>query len=402
MSDNFENRKSKIDEVIGNSDDASKNSDAVRIKKEERLQKRKITELMRKKAIFYASVCALVMIIVFSVAVLIKSSVESDDADELPSTVLVIDGETISEQEFSFFCSMVVESESFESLTQSSNDTAKLSDSVKSVAVKNTEEFIGKVHEAKSAGIKLSDEEISQISSSIELASKGYSDKDAYCMKFYGLSYEDYINIRKQMALVSKYITHVSESADISVENQKKVYSENLHDFISVDVKMIYMDIRELDEEKISYKRKTAESLLHYIADGQDIASLSEEYSDENNLFNAKEIDGNSVIKMSKDSSDGYQDLFNAVSEMTVGNTELIETENEICVVYCVDKSDVEDALNSDELISYVKYDYAAEFFDSVMDTGKYSAKINEKEYKSVDISNYVETAKGFYTKEAN
>ncbi|MBQ8165216.1 MAG: hypothetical protein IJZ94_05325 [Clostridia bacterium] len=374
------------------------NSDIQR-RKNERLQRRIETEWMRRKAIITVFVVSLAVIVIIAVSVLIKNTVKKDTlSDKDENTVLVIDGETISREEFSFFCSMVLESDTFEQLAENSTDAVALSENVKSVAVKNTEEFICKVHDAANAGVSLTDAEMAEISSAIELAAESYKNKDEYCYKFYGMKYDEYFNLSKQMSLISKYMQIVSDKADISKENQQKVYSENPEGFTAVDVKMIYMDIRGLDEDKVSYKRTNAETLLHYINEGKDIGVLSEEHSDENDLFNISEHGGDNTVRLDYSIDDGFYGIFEAASKMQTGEVKVVETENEICVVSCVNKSNFEDSYNSDDLISYIRYKHTLDYFDSLSASGKYSATVNTEIYNSVDISGYVETSLSIYS----
>jgi len=401
LSENNERRTSKIDEIMGKSpeDVAAQN---LQKRKEERVQKQKITAWMRRNAIIYTSVVALLIVIAVAAAVLIKNAVKKErSANPETAGVLVIDGEIISEEEFVFFCSTVIEADTFGQMALSDGNTARLCENVKTVAVKNAEEFICKVHEAEKAGVALGDKETADIAESIELASKGYKSKDEYCAKFYGLNYADYFNFRKQVELVRKYIGILSDSADIGADNQKKVYSENVDAFASLEVKMIYMDIRGCDETEISHKKTNAETLLHYVNDGQDIGQLSEAHSDENGLFNVAEHGGNDTVTLDSRLSNEYLPIYKAASAMQVGETKVIETDNEICVIYCAKKSDFEDSLNSEELVNYIKTEYVSDYFESVMTTGKYSAVVNNDLYAAVDISDYVEMMKNVYTQEA-
>jgi hypothetical protein len=292
---------------------------------------------------------------------------------------------------------MVIESDTFEELVESNSETRSLCDSVKTIAVKNAEEFVCKVHEAQNAGIVVEDKEISDIASSIELAAKSYKNKDEYCTKFYGMSYDDYLNFRKQVLLVSKYITNISSHADTSSENQKKAYDKNEKDLVSLSIKLIYMDIHGLDEQQVSEKRSNAETLLNYVNEGLDIGQLSEVHSDENSLFNVSEHEGNEFVRLSRTVDPDYLKLFEATADMTVGETRIVETSDEICVVYCADKSDFEDLLNTKELISTVKQQYVSDYFEKIMAGGKYSANINSTLYNSIDISQYVETMQKAY-----
>jgi len=393
LADEFEKRTNKIDVITGKVD--TEEGAELRKKKEERAQKQKITAWMRKKAIFYTATVALALIAVVAVAVAVKNIIKNGNSENPEtSAVLVIDGENISREEFSFFCSMVIESETFEELSKGNSDVAKLCENVKSAAVKNAEEFICKVHEAEKAGIVLGEKEIADIASSVELAAKKYKNKDEYCTKYYGLSYEDYLNFRKQVLIVSKYIASVSEKADTSEEKQRAVYAKNASDFAKIEAKMIYIDISGLDETELSHKKTNAETWLHYAKDGQDVGQLSEQHSDENSLFDVSEHGSERTVILDKSIPGKYAEIFAAASDMQVGDVELIQTKNEICVIKCVGKDDINDALNSKELIEYVRYAYAAEFFEKAMSGGKYSSVVNNELYGDVDISSYVEAMK--------
>lgn len=400
LSEYYEKRRNKIGEITGNADDSVTKAEVN--KKDERLQRQKLSAWMRRKAIVYTTITALAIIIAVLIAVLVKNAINEGDSGNLSDLdVLVIDGEVISCDEFTFFCSMVLESDTFEQMAMGNVSVEQLSENVKSVAVKNAEEFICKVHEAKKAGVVLDDKEIADITSAIELASKNYKSKDEYCAKFYGLSYDEYFNFRKQAAVVNKYIDTVSSNADVGEKNQSKVYSENVKEFVSLDVKLIYMDIRGLDENEISYKKSNAETLIHYIEEGQDIGQLSETHSDENTLFNVAEHGGSDVVTLNSSIPDKYVDIYDKAFEMQVGETKLIETDSEICVIHCVDKTDFDDSLNSEKLVSHVKYEYVLDVFESAMSTGKYSASVNKDLYAKVDISDYVTTMKNAYVQEA-
>ena len=397
LADEFEKHTNKIDIITGKRENDV--PEDVRKKKEDRLRKQKITAWLRRNAIIYTCVLALVLVAVVAVAVIIKNAVKKSVLENPEkSAVLTIDGEHISCEEFSFFCSMVIESDDFKELALSDDGVAALSAKVKAVAAENAEEFICKVHEEHNAVIVVSEKEISDIASSIELATKSYKNKDEYCTKFYGLSYEEYINFRKQVILVSKYITDVSSRADTSSENQKKVYGENEKELVSLDVKLIYMDKQGLSEQEIATKRTNAGTLLNYVKEGLDIGQLSEVHSDENSLFNVSEHEGNNFVRLSRSVNPEFLPVFESVADISAGETRLVETENEICVIYCADRSDFEDSLDSKELISYVKQTYASEYFENVMSGGKYSAAVNSDLYNSVDISSYVETMRKAYS----
>lgn len=400
MADDFERRTNKIDIITGKGEPSV--SEEVRKHKEERAQKQNITAWMRRNAIIYSSVIALLLIVTVVFAVMIKNIVKKDDAEDPEvSGVLVIDNEIVSKEEFLFFCSMVIESDTFEQMVLNGGDTAKISENVKSVAVKNAEEFICKVHEAEKAGIVLSEKEIAEIDSSIELAAQDYKNKDEYCSKFYGMSYEEYFEFRKQVVLVSKCVANVADKADVSVENQKKVYSENEKYFANIGVKMIYFDKRGLDEQTVNAKKLNAETMAHYVKDGIDIGKLSKEHSDENSLFDITENNSSELLYINSDISAEYSSVFDKISEIKVGEVMVVETENEICVVKCFEKSDFDDIVNSEKIISYVKYAHASAYFADAIESGKYSAALNNELYTSLDITEYVEVAKKSYIQEA-
>lgn len=396
LAEDFERRTNKIDIITGKGDaDINKN-------KEERVQKQHITAWMRRRAIIYTSVIALVIIITVVAAVMIKNKVKKDDAeDPAVSGVLVIDGEIVSEEEFLFFCSMVIESDTFKQMVLSDGDNARISENVKTVAVKNAEEFICKAHEAKKLGIVLDEKEIAEIDKTIELAAQDYKNKDEYCTKYYGLSYDEYFEFRKQVMLVTKCVSAVADKADVSVENQKKVYSENEKHFANLGVKMIYFDKRGLDEQTIKDKKSNAETLTSYVKEGVDIGKLSKEHSDKNTLFDVSEHDNSELLYINSDIPSEYADIFEKIGTINAGDTMLVETENEICVVRCFEKNTFDDIVNSEKIISYVKYEYASDYFSDAFKSGKYSATLNNELYAGLDIAEYVEIAKKSYIQEA-
>lgn len=398
MADYAKNNDKK--DMISDVDNIDPMGSEVMQRRNERIQRRIESEWMRKKAIIFVCFVLLALIVVVSVAVLIKNAVKKGSSDKEKNTVMVVDGEDISRDEFTFFCSMVLQSDEFAEISSQNKDVAFLSGYVKDVATKNIEEFLCKVHNASERGVALSEQEISKITSDIENAAQNYKSKDEYCYKYYGMDYEDYFNLSKQMSLVSKFVQMVYGEADLSKDNQSDIYSANPEEFVTLDVEMIYMDVRGLDADSVSYKKTNAETLLNYVNEGQDICELSKEHSDKNNLFDIENHNGNNPLKLSSEIGKEFSGLFSAVSEMSAGDVKIVETENEICVVKCVGKSTFEDSFDSEKLTSYVKYLHASEYFKVLLSSGKYSAEINQENFNDTDIGGYIETALGIYSQE--
>ncbi len=362
--------------------------------KEERKRKQKESAFLQKHAIIIASLSVFILIILCLLTVFIVGKIKENKAvPNMENSVLCIDGEYFSKEQFTFFCSMVIESPGFYEISKDTQDSSLISDRVKERAVILAEEFTCKIHEAEKNGVALSDEE--KNTARKELKKSGF-DTDEYTQKHYGMSYNDYFELCCDMRLLGKYIDEVGNRAIVDEDSQRVAFEQNEEKLSSTEVKMVYYNIFGLDETDIIQKRLTAESLLEQVqADRSKISELSLVRSDENHLFDITKENGDITVTLDYYDNASYSELCVAVSQMNVGEVKLIETSKEICVVLCEKKNGFETICGTDEMISITRQIYLSDYFDTVMETGKYSAQKNEKFYKEVDLTAYVQSALG-------
>ncbi|MBQ8827522.1 MAG: hypothetical protein IJZ90_00060 [Clostridia bacterium] len=367
--------------------------------RELRKQKRIESEWLRSKAVVVVLVLTAILLVCSLTAVFIFKSVKGEDrTSEVKGNVVAVDGEEFYDAEFRLFCSMVVESSSFEEMAAGNSDYAALSETVKANAVSYIEEFVCKLHEAKKAGVSFTAEEKETLRT--EITSGGYAN-DKYYLKYYGMTYDEYFEFCSEMKLVDKYVNYVSDSADLSEDAQKSAYSEHEKELSSAEVQMIYLDISGLNEEEASFKRTNAETFVNFISqEGMDISELIPQWSDENDLFDVGHYKTGVSFTVDNSTMSDYPKLCTAIFEMDEGELKIIETENEICVVRCEKKNGFEEIAGSDELIAMTKYEYVLGYFEKIMASGTYFAKVNNEVYDGIDITPFVQSAADAYLQE--
>lgn len=222
-----------------------------------------------------------------------KVSVMSEQ--EASSCVAIIDNVKVTKQEYMVFSrnqialflgenSIVTQYDKFDwKHIKINGKVAK--DLVKQATLQNILGLKIEVIKAKEAGIKLTANDLTEIEKRINfMGSK--EDSDALFNALYGVTFEEYKEIYKEVYLADKYVNSERNKITVSDNEVKKYYDANKKAYDKVTVTHILIKTVDsngvaFSKDKKSEAKKKAEDLLAKVKAGEDIKTLAQMYSED-------------------------------------------------------------------------------------------------------------------------
>lgn len=257
----------------------------------------------------------------------------------------------------------------------------------KELALEKAREYKILFDKAKAAGCTLDKKEITEINNGIDnnLRNLGTGKKaeKAY-EELYGLSVEKMKSISKDLRIAGNFYNSELTKIQVSEEEIKKHYDENLQSYQAVTVKhVLFLTVDEnsneaLPQGKQEEAKKNAEDILDRVKAGEDIGSLVKQYSQDTA---SKDTGGEYTFirgQMMKEFEDWS---FSA----KVGDVGLVKTQYGYHVIRLqkiLDFNDVKEMVKADT--TAVKYADSIELWKK---DSKYSLKKNDKVYNGIKLT---------------
>lgn len=359
------------------------------------------TAQMKKRKKKIITITSVVVILIAVITLLIvyfanSSLVLSDIFTGLRGkTIMTVNGYKVPENEFRFFCSLVLEDED---LVYHYKDEDDFDDIVKTEAKQFITEYLCRLSEAKKNGFKLTKAEETKLIEEIEKQHEKYkketgmkSEREFYNF-FYGISKKQFIEFRKNWAIIDKYNTAQEKAADVSLENQHKAY-EKYKDFLYSKKTMILVrNIEKLDDEELEKEMALINRLYNDILDGEDMYSLIKGYGQDESVLQSE-----GVVMINSAYKDTYPELYEWSQDAKVDDVDIVETEDFVYIVKCIEIVDFDSLKNTDEMKDWTRFYVVNQNIEELMKSDKYKVKVNDKNYKNLDISDLTEEALDYF-----
>ena len=208
-------------------------------------------------------------------------------------------------------------------------------------ALENAKEFKVQIIKAQQAKFKLSDTERKEINQYLNSWLENTENRN-YVTNEIGISLSQFKDLMMKSQLVSRfaydYMQKNSDAVTVSDEDVQKYYSENRKKIDDVTVRHILISVDEnMNEKQKTEKMKLAEELLERIENGEDMAALAREYSDDPG---SKDTGGVYTFKYSEPYAQEFKDwAFTAEP----GETGIVETRFGYHIMRLEDRSTFED-----------------------------------------------------------
>jgi ribosomal protein L40E len=353
----------------------------------------------RKKKIITITSVAVVLIAVVTILIVYfanSSLVLSDIFTGLRGkTIITVNGYKVPENEFRFFCSLVLEDED---LIYHYMDSDDFDEVIKTEAKQFITEYICRLSEAKEKGFKLTKEEEKKLVKEIEEQHEKYkeetgmkSEREFYNF-FYGISKKQFLEFRKNWAIIDKYNTAQEDEANVGLENQQKAF-EKYKDFLYSKKTMILVrNIEELDEDELEKEMALINRLYDDIMEGEDMYSLIKGYGQDESVLQSE-----GIVMINSAYKDTYPELYEWSQDAEVDDVDIIETDDYVYIVKCVEIVDFESLKDTDEMKDWTKFFVVNENIEELMKSDKYKVKVNEKNYNNLDISDLTNEALDYF-----
>lgn len=328
--------------------------------------------------------------------------------------VATVDGNRISRSEFQFFLKQQVTY--VEYMEELNTDAEKKEywttpsdgqdpwENAKSKALDFSKEYMIQLIKAQEMGLKVNSDIKSQAESYISSMKGSLTNRQfhEYVKSAYGITPDELQKIYENLTLIDdfkdKYLDENYVAEEITEEQVKARYDEDPKKFDNVDISYIslykYDDKgNDLTEEQLNEKRKTAETVLDKIKDGEDIGDLIKEYSedytaqetaDDSDEDTDKDNIGKATIRYSESSS--IKNLIDWVFSNKPGDSGIVETDHAIYVVKIESRTDFDDL--KDQIKTTMAQEAEEKFYDDALNSwsleSKYNIIKNERVYDSI------------------
>lgn len=343
---------------------------------------------LKKKAITLSSIIV-VAIAAITVAVIAFINSTTTMSDIFPflrgKTIMTVNGYKVPANEFRFFCALVLEDEE---LVYYYKDRTDFDDLIKDEAQKFVKEYICRLSEAKEAGFKLTAEEEKKLLEEIDGLYDEYSmgtqfktEKEFYDF-FYGISKKQFITFRRNWAIIDKYNIAQEENADTSEKIQKEAY-DFYEDFLFAKKTMVVVRyITDLEGDKLEKEKQLVERLFNEIKDGDDMFAIVKGYGQDDDLVKSE-----GMVSITASFETSFPELYEWAKDAKKGDLDIIETKDAYYIVRCEDVIDYDKLKNTEDMIDWAKFYTVNKNIQDLMNSDKYKIKLNEKNYKKLDIS---------------
>jgi len=240
-------------------------------------------------------------------------------------------------------------------------------------ALENAKEFKIQLIKAREANFKLSAEERKSIQQYLDNLLKNESNIQ-YVKNDLGLSLAKFRDIFWKSEMVESFAYYLmekeSDSFTVSEEEAKAFYEDNKSSIDEFTVRYLVLLTDNLTEEQKKEKEKLAEDLLTGIRNGEDMAALVREHSED---YESKENDGLFTFLYEDESFE--TELKDWASGAKAGEPAIVETRTGIYVARLENRKGFEE--KKAQILSTIKSQKLNEFYFSQLEEWKNDPKYN-------------------------
>lgn len=309
------------------------------------------------------------------------------------SYAATIDGNRISKAEYQFFLSQQktaaeqkqglfnktdAEKEAFWLTAEGQN----LWETAKSESLNASKDYMIQIIKAKETGLKVDSAIKSEVAGLLESTKSTMTDKQfaEYVKMVFKITPNQLSKISENLMLIDKfkasYLKKQYTAAAITDEDVKAYYDKDSKKFDTVDIRYIYLskldkDQKELPQEQLDAKKKTAEEALSKIKQGGDIDKVITEYTEE-------EVTDTSSTKPKGSASITYSEgseLVEWIFANKPNDSGIVEMESDIFVVKIEKRSSFEDSKS--KVKSTMENEEEEKFYDDALHNWSLEAKYN-------------------------
>ena len=315
-------------------------------------------------------VCVIVTIILGSAIVYIV----------MPKDIAVVKNNKISNAEFSYFYSKTYEQYYYYYLLGlfGNIDEQTLISYTKQQALSSAAEVEYLLQEAEKEGFSVSKEDMdaawNEVDSSLKTtASENGISLNSLCKSYYGVKYDQLKNIYKDIIKAQKYREKIFNDMQVDEEELKAYYDEHKDSFDYNTVRHILIKVdKDAEESVVEEKKKTAQSLLDRVNNGEDFAELARKYSEDDG---SKENGGLYDVKKGQMVEEFEEWTFSHA----VGDTGLIRTDYGFHVMKLEGITNTFDALKDAVEDSYKEEKYYTSLQEVL--NGEYKIEVKDAYY---------------------
>lgn len=316
--------------------------------------------------------------------------------------VATVDGHRISKSEYLFFLNQQISvTENSEGLT--TNDEKKEfwttpSDgqdpfkAAKNKALDFAKEFTIQYLKAKEAGFKIDSDIKSQAASMINTL-KGQMTEQQF-RDYYYIGSRELQSIYEKSALIdkfkNKYLADEYRAKEYTEDEIKAEYENNKNAYDKVDLSYVtFFKFNDegafLTEQEIEAKKKTAEEALEKIKQGESIAKVITQYTEEE-AASEDDVVGKETISYNE-----YSDLIKWAFESEIGAVDIIDTDYVIYVAQVDGRTGYDDV--KDNVKSGLESKERENFYESALESWelepRYNIIMNNRVYDSINYKNF-------------
>lgn len=339
--------------------------------------------------------CCVVCVITAAVCMAISLSGKKNSNEETSKEKIVAQmGELkVTESQFEFFAKLILnqEEETVRTLYTSTGISDK--DELKKYTSNFVHEYLVRVAEAKSQGIKLSQEEITNLEKQFnedyennkEVDSKVLSTEDFY-VYYYGISEKMYKEFWENWYIIDKHTSLLEKDADLSEESQLLAFEEYYDYLYSYTISVIELEIDE-DNPKEEVTKK-AESIVNALKQGEDFVNLLKE-----NCKNESLIASNGIKEFYPIYKTESSEIYDFVRTSEKGEIGIAKTDYAIYVLRLDDIKDYEKLKNTETLLDWTRTFYVNKTVADMVSSDKYEYKVEKAVYEAIDLSSVLQEA---------
>lgn len=214
--------------------------------------------------------------------------------------VATVNGKKITQDEYKYFLmvnkgNIEQQSGAFDDESKKTLWTGKLQDKpaeeyAKEISLESAKEFKILEEKAEAAGYKADKKELEssnkEVDDYVKTLGEGEEGKKKY-EKMYGMSPDLVKKMNEDILLINKYYEEEIKKVNLTDEELKKYYEDNIDAYKTVTVKHVLFLTTDqatgeaLSKEKQAAAKKNAEDVLARVKKGEDIAELAKKYSED-------------------------------------------------------------------------------------------------------------------------
>lgn len=345
---------------------------------------------MKRLAVLLTSALVVVLALLVLVLVLNFGGKEKEQGPvvTIGETVLTIDGRKIPENEFLFLCSLVLEDESVVHANYQERKEV-FTETVKEEAVLLAQEYVCRLHEAQKSGLTLTAEEETDLENElkttyremVESLNSSMNEEQFYAY-FYGLTKAQFVQFKKDWALIEKFDAAKQAKVDVNESNQQAAFDLYQDLLAGRECTVIVLSLEDLAEEKQAEKKDLAQDLLEWIQNGTDMLSLVKTYGDDKDLSEA-----GGKIKITGAFASYFPELYAWSETAEAGALSVVESDEAVYVVRCEKVVGFAELKDSEELLYWTRFHVVNQEMEAKMAGSRYQVQKVDVLYKGCDIS---------------